>query len=497
MDIFKEMSKIGCILIFLCSSLISYADYDFNPSCKSAYNEILSLRFANGRNIIEAEKKLNPSNDVPYLIENYIDFLTLIIGEEKSAYKRLKENKSLRIYRLEKGDKSSPYYNYSLAEVYIQWAFIHIKFKEYLVGAYELNRSYRLLIQNEDKFPGFIPDKKCLGLIHVLIGAIPDEYKWVTTVLKLDGDLKQGTDEIREVMEASYKDPALSYLKTESSFLLSFIYLNFWSDKSRLATMESLLKQDYQDSPLLSYSLAKIYLSGGKNDKAIDILLSVPRGDDYFRFYYLDYITGIAKMSRNDDDADKYLISFTGNFKGSNYIRSAYQKLAWYYLLKGDRKNYDNYILKVNVNGDDVTDEDKQAEKEFITGNVPEIYLLKARLLCDGGYYEKAINSLIQDTSYKTQASGFLEFTYRLARAYDDWGKPQEAIPYYELTINNGKELKYYFAANAALHLGMIYENRKDYFKAKSFYKTCLSMKNEEYKNSIAQKAKSGLRRIQ
>ena len=59
-----------------------------------------------------------------------------------------------------------------------------------------------------------------------------------------------------------------------------------------------------------------------------------------------------------------------------------------------------------------------------------------------------------------------------------------------------GKATPYYYAANAALGTASIYEIRKDYDKAASYYKLALSMKNHEYQNSAEYEAKQGLERI-
>ena len=69
-------------------------------------------------------------------------------------------------------------------------------------------------------------------------------------------------------------------------------------------------------------------------------------------------------------------------------------------------------------------------------------------------------------------------------------------MEYYEQTLKNGSTSRYYFAANSALLLGMIYEERKDFPKAKSYFEKCLSLDNHEYQNSLDQKAQAGLDRI-
>ena len=89
-----------------------------------------------------------------------------------------------------------------------------------------------------------------------------------------------------------------------------------------------------------------------------------------------------------------------------------------------------------------------------------------------------------------------LEYAYRLARLTHNTGKYDKAIIFYQTTINEGKNASYYFACNAALQIGRIYESKKDLNKAKEFFNLCLSIKPDEYRNSLHQKAKAGLNRI-
>ena len=58
------------------------------------------------------------------------------------------------------------------------------------------------------------------------------------------------------------------------------------------------------------------------------------------------------------------------------------------------------------------------------------------------------------------------------------------------------RNLKYYFAANAALQMGKVYERKKNTAKAKEAFNTAISMKNHEFENSIESQAKAGLKRL-
>ncbi|MCD4747066.1 MAG: hypothetical protein K8R58_12285 [Bacteroidales bacterium] len=496
------MFRLYIFLLFSLYNTFVYAQYDFNENCKKAYNSIISLKFEEGKQLLELEKSINPSNNIPYYIENYIDFLTLIIGEEQDTFDKLKKNKNIRIKRLEKGDESSPYYRYCLAQVYLQWAFTRVKFREYIPAMLEINKAYRLLEKNKTEFPDFIPNLINLGLLHTLIGTIPDNYKWITNIINVEGTINQGVNEITTVLDVSMKNKEYEYLKTESLFFLSFIELNFVRNKKEALKYNELYyssKDDetFNSNPLISYSMATIFMRTGFNDDAIEILINRTQGDQYFPFYYLNYLTGVAKLNSLDRDAYKYFFKFLLNFKGINYIKAAYQKLAWFYLVNGNIEKYKEYIAKVLIYGYDIVDADKQAEMEAKSGKIPNIKLLRARLLFDGGYYSKAMNELSMQENKLRNSKDSLECTYRLGRIYHEWGKIPEAIPYYKKTINDGAKFIYYYAANSALMLGFIYENQSDFKNAKYYFTKAQSCNNKEYKNSINQKAKAGLNRIE
>ena len=123
--------------------------------------------------------------------------------------------------------------------------------------------------------------------------------------------------------------------------------------------------------------------------------------------------------------------------------------------------------------------------------------LLKARLLFDGGFLTKALvvleNKSVDDFPTEKDKT---EFNYRMARIYDDLGKDNQSLTYYQNAISTGKNLKYYFAANSALQMGKVYEKKRDFAQAKSSYNLAISMKNHEYESSIETQAKAGLKRI-
>jgi hypothetical protein len=488
------------ILTFLLSSsLLSVASFTFNENCKLAYADVMCLRFGQADTRLQMEIKLNPDNQVPYFLENYIDFLKVMIGEEEKDFAHLKENKEFRLQKLAAKGKESPWFLYSQSLIYLQTGMARVKFSEYLNASLDINRAYRLLTENQRKFPDFVMNKAGLGILHSLIGTIPAKYQWAARSLNFSGTIPQGSKEVKEAFNQVAADPSLQFLLPETAFLLSFVTLNLsadipsavsLADKFNTASLYPALKE----SPLLIYTLANIYSRAGENNRVINLLTECPRTSDRYPFYYLDFMLGVAKLDRLDDDACYPLLNFLGNFKGKNYIRSAYMHLAWYYQIQNDPINYATYIERIKLRGNDQVDNDREAIAYAESNIKTDLPLLKSRLLFDGGYYERAINEL---KGYKTSdLKNKIEYTYRLGRIYHNWGKTDDAVRYYKETIHQGEKLPYYFAANSALQLGMIYEKNSDYTLARKYYSKVLDLDFDEYQFSISNKAQAGLNRI-
>ena len=90
-----------------------------------------------------------------------------------------------------------------------------------------------------------------------------------------------------------------------------------------------------------------------------------------------------------------------------------------------------------------------------------------------------------------------IEYFYRSGRVYDALKETALAKENYQKTIDLGRNATYYYAAKSALQMGIIWEQSHNLPKAQYYFEDCLSMENHEYEQSIEQKAKAGLNRIQ
>jgi hypothetical protein len=482
-------------VLFLCCGLNAHAGFNFNTRCTDAYKNIFGLRMNDARSLIKEERQQDPKNGIPILLDNYVDFLNLLISDNKTEYEKLKDRKSDRIDALEKSDRNSPYYLFSQAEVYLQWGMLKAKFGDYVSAFLDMKKARSLLKENAEKYPDFLPNQKDAALIDIILGALPSNLKGIAKFLGMSGNTRTGIVQL-EALRPQLMNTRYNYYADEVTFYLCYIHTNVLHTKNNYGQLKSYLKDMDDKSALRDYLEGYVAAKNAHNDEAIIDLEAIQKSKQQIVLPAVSYLLGNAKLCRMDSDANVYLLQYIKDYKGFNYIKDAYLKLAYYYLLNNDEAKYTYYINMVRTKGYAIDEKDKQALKE--ANDTPyDMDLLKARLAYDGGYYAKALKQLSnkQVNDFK-QLRDKIEFTYRLGRIYEKLDKPNEALVNYQKAINLGKATSYYYSANAALGMGEIFEDKKDYNKAANFYNQVLDMKNHEYQNSTDYDAKEALARI-
>jgi len=155
------------------------------------------------------------------------------------------------------------------------------------------------------------------------------------------------------------------------------------------------------------------------------------------------------------------------------------------------------YFNKIALSGKTLYDSDKYAQRIAENKEFPNKEITKIRLYTDGGYYTQAFDLLKTLTLGQFQLKrDKLEYLYRTARLNHKGGSENDAITYYQKTIELSKEETYYFAPNSCLQLGYIYQSRNENAEAKKYFTAALGYKNYEYKNSIDNKAKAALNEL-
>jgi predicted negative regulator of RcsB-dependent stress response len=483
------------IIVFL-THLSAKANFDFNPNCIKAYQAIMQLKLNEAKVLISKEKQQNPNNGITLLLDNYVDYFTILTSESKADYDRLKKNRSTRLDQLQEQNTNSPYYLFAQAEIDIQWALLQGKFQDYFSAALNINRADDLLKENISKYPSFLLNKKGAALLNIVLGAVPSYLRGFLKTFGLSGNVQNGVRDLENLIATLPKTNYYFY-RDEVIFFYALAEIEAVKNKNNHQKIMAQLVLLSNQSLIKNYLEGYVSSKNFHNDDAINYLLNSPQGSQYKDFPAIDYLIGSAKINKMDNDAQVYLLKYLKEYRGLNFIKDAYLKLAYYYLVRGDNDKFHSYIKLVRSQGNILIEKDKQALKEA-NDNVPNLDLLKARFYFDGGYYSKALAELKNKNadSFKLVRDK-IEFYYRLGRIYDESQRDSSALVNYQKAINLGKTSTYYFAANAALCIGEIFEERKDKIKARNFYNQAIDMKHHEYQNSIESKAKEGLKRLE
>ncbi|MNK11459.1 hypothetical protein D3C87_295010 [compost metagenome] len=490
------MSRKFFLLLFFAFCHFSLkANFTFTANAAEAYKAIFDLRLNDARRYIAEEKKSNPQNGIAILLDNYVDYFHLLTSENKADYIKFKDRRAQRIEALEDNDENSAYYLFTQAEVYLQWGLIKAKFGDYTASTMDFKKAQSLLKKNNEKYGSFLPNQKSMGLIEVVFGAIPSNLKGIAGFLGVKGDISTGVKRL-ETFKSNIKGTKYSYYNDEAIFLLCFMDIDLLHKRDSYTKLSSFLDDMSDKSLLKAYLRGYVAFKSGKNDKAISYLENIPKSNAYTEMPTIQYLLGNAKLCRMDKDAPVFFINYLKTYDGTNYIKDTYLKLAYFYLLKGDMLGYSNYLKLVRTKGYATDEKDKQALKEA-NDVKPEVDLLKARLYFDGGYYNKALEQIKDKSQVELKSlRDQIELYYRLGRIYDRLDTFNQAVLNYQKAINLGKNETFYFAANSALFLGMLYEQKNNDVKAKYYYNMTLGMKGHEYQNSIDTQAKEGLTRI-
>lgn len=466
--------------------------FDFNDRCNDAYQNIIKLKLKEGKNLLSAEQTIQPNNLIVTFLFSYVDFLEVYTSGSVKLYEHKKKGLENRIAQLKTGDKQSPYYLYTQAETHTQSAVLHIKFGEYISAIFDVKKAVKKLKANQESFPDFVPNKKSLGMLYTILGSMPQQYQGTLKFLGLSGDLNKGLNMLRGA--ANNQNHLFQH---EAATVYAFMLLHIQNDPDEAWSVLVSNGFDAKQNLMDAYSLGHIGIYGNYCDKGIDALLSRPKGSEYSSFPLTDFLLGIGKTYKQDADANTYFRSFLDQNKGEDYLKSAWQKMAWNKITEGDKASYTKYLNKVSQVGRAVTDTDKQAAKELKIGVAPNPVLLKARLLTDGNYLTRALEVLSSQTvnSFKNKYDK-TEYFYRKARIFDKAKQFDKAIQYYQITIANGRSVPYYYAANSAYLLGFLFEQQENFTEAIKNYNLCLSLDGYEYENSIHQKAAAALNRL-
>lgn len=483
------------VFLFLLIPMLANAqDFAWTPGLQRSYADLQKLNVQSAQQLLEHE---STTNGIRIFVDDYADMLTLVSSDDDRAFATLSDREDDRLDVLKKLDENSPWKRVVQAEVRLHWAFMKLKFGKEMSASWDVIRAYKLLTENQKRFPNFLPTYKSLGTLHVMIGSVPDNYVWVANLLGLHGNVKQGQQELQRAQQ----DPIFR-LEARLIDLMVRAYVVNFTDTDGQALQR--LVNENPDNLLLHFFGATIEQKNGQSEQALTYLKNRPTGKAYLPLPIVDNILGDIYLQKSQySSAASHFQHFLAIYKGQNFLKDSYFKLFLCHWLANEPDTKSRPLLQqVLRTGRTTVESDKAAQKfaeaYFKKSLSPNAnVLMRARLASDGGFTDSALTYLRPYNEAKfTLPAEKAEYNYRMGRIYQRQNDPDAAIPYLNraLTLSEPEQLS--FGATAALQLGYIYQRKNDRTRARSFFQKALSFKRHEYKNSVDNKARAGLSQL-
>ena len=480
--------------------------YTLTPAAEEAYRTLIELRLDEGRAQVAALRTADRDNLIAVWLADYADFFEAYVGVDEDRFEALEDAYGDRLDELEaRGPADSPYHGYVRANMQLHWALARLKYGEYVTTFREARRAYKLLEANLARFPGFPLARRELGVLQAAVATVPSGYQWgVELVTGMDGDLAAGRRNLETALDQLRA--ANSPFVAETEAIYAFFLLNLarepeaaWALVGEARGGEVGDDAGFADSPspLARFVAANVAMRTGRNDAAVDILAGRPHSPRILAFPYLDFMLGTCLQRRLDPRAPVYLQSFLDQrAERGEFVKEAYQKLAWGAALAGRDDDYFAHLRRATEVGTSVAGGDKNAMREAGRRRLPDVGLLRARLLFDGGYYDRAAAAIDAVDAASLAGEEAVEHPYRAARIAAARGRRDEAAALYKRTVSLGREAGAYFACKSAVELGALAEDAGEPGAARAYYELALDMRPDEYGPGLHQQARSGLARL-
>lgn len=482
------------VLIFFSTIPYSRAEYKYTEACQQALLNIYDLKMDDARSILKAALAKTPNNYYLYVLEHYCDAMELIITEDEALYEKFKDEWERKRDIMDEKDEDSPYYKLFEAEMMYTVGLMDIKYGGRLSGVSKLFSAYKLIKRNVEGHPDFWPNDRLYGIFNVAFSNLPPAVGWIAKLFGVKGDLDLGMKQLDNYYKQSKSYPGLD---AEAVIYKILGYKLTWNNKKGYEFLAT-LPPELLEITLVKYLYANLSSFGGENDHAIDVLMSIDPTVLQIKFYALDYQLGKCKFKRLDDDANQYLLRYLNQFSGTSYKKEMCNMLSQYYLIHGNKTQYERYRNKLDDFDGDFRDRDREAEVDVSFELIPNVELLKARILLLGAYDDR-VEAILSNIQYSSlgELPYKLEYRFLNARIAQRKGNLESAKRTFEKVLDEGEDEDYPFATESALHLGFIYESQKNYPKARFYYDLCLDLFDDDYVyENVERQAESGIDRV-
>ncbi len=394
---------------------------------------------------------------------------------------------------------ATPWRSYFLAETYLQRALIQANRGRYLKAVWDGKRAFSLYRHTVSRWPDFYDAYKGLGLLHVIVGAVPRTYRWLLGLFGYSGSVEGGMRELEQAARRSYLG------REEAQVYMALVDLILTETQERGEARLRKLHETHPWSPLAGYLYAFSLLKNRKAVEAEQILWKVEhqlQQPGYTSIPFVAYYLGEALFRQNRfGEAVTRFQHFLEIFQGESLVPLACVKIGLSLEMQGKYEEALVWYRRLKVRRDFDTDHWAQRvaqERLQRPMTAAERLLLQGANAYDGGRYQDAVallHALLEDEQIPEALR--TEAAYRLGRTYQALGAYREAFTYYRYAVTHPVDSRAKWSPWAQFYLGELAELQGDTLRARAAYEAALRWKGPfDYEKALEQRARIALARL-
>lgn len=437
----KRIASLFAVFLFFLGS--------FGQSQESTWLALYDFHFEDADSYLSG---IEPSYDQLEL-KNLSIFLALLADQSL---------KSFDIYEAKSKDLYKDYRNLDKRESFDSQVFLYrfylyssiasSQFGQYAGAATAILKSNRAYQKMREIHPAH-PETQIAGaLFSIIAEQVPNSYRKFTPFETIDHLPNGGFGQIENVFNKVKNTN--SRVAIESGLLWVLLQWEFSSDPQKTWDAWTTIEQDTIIRDLLAAKYIGI-MAGLRAGKRVflDSLFGDISQEEMLRLKYLYYQRGKHRIFGMDESGVSDLQAFISKSEGGNFVKSAWQRMGWFYMVTHNEEKALNCFQKVKSDGVEYLWADQQALKEIDDNERLDPDLLRLRMYYDGGYYHKCLD-WIKENSGQTEARSMsfqAEVIYRKARSLYALGKYTEALEAFDNLLREYATVSSYIIPQSAI----------------------------------------------
>ena len=481
------------LLFFVLFVKVVFSQYSFNDNCKNAWMLLMDLKVKEAKSLMAKEIARNPTNYYAYYLDQTCDAFTILINSNDEEYENFLESYDRKRDTMDDKYEESPYYLMCKSEMDLQLGFFKVMHESQFSGVRSSYLGYREVYKNIELHPDFMPSRMIDGFFNTALSNLPPFLKSTVSVFGVTTNFSYGMKTLAKVYKSQ------KAIKGMNAYSALFLIFSAKINKSPELVYDFVhsLDDEIKDLFVLKYFRGNIEYRTGHNEMAYRTISSLNYNNSSYARILYDYMMGKILLRKLDPKAGYYLESYLKRLKKKEYFKEMTYKLALFYLINGNRNKYDELCEVVISEGAELNERDREALYDASLDYQPDIRLVKAKLLLEGGYYSRGKEQLdlFKDKS-NPELPYLLEFHLLNGKYMFRTGNKEEAVRMLKWVVEKGEDEDYYFACEAALVLGEIYEAAGELELALEYYKLSDDLYESEYYEYLGAKARKGIYRL-